>query len=87
MGFLASVTIYFQLSVLMLYHTNALHGNCSIDAAVTYTRSNIMYLFKDDKYAPWDDKADKLGNVASKSFSSDYCIKLERYGFSLVSPF
>lgn len=40
----------------------ALRSNCSLDAAVTYTWNNVMYLFKGNKYVRWGND-DYLGVV------------------------
>ena len=57
--------------------TNALRGNCSLDAAITYTWNDIMYLFKGDKYARWTND-DTLGDI-NGSFFFLYCFHRSYY--------
>ena len=51
------------IAVITFKNLEALRGNCSIDAALTYVHHNGVYFFKDDKYGPWDIDTNKLGNV------------------------
>ena len=48
------------ISVIIFKNLEALGGNCSIDAALTYVYHNGVYFFKDDKYGPWDIYTNKL---------------------------
>ena len=48
------------IAVITFKNLEALRGNCSIDAAVTYVYHNGVYFFKDDKYGPWDICNNKL---------------------------
>lgn len=48
--------------LILMKFTEALRSNCSLDAAVTYTWNNVMYLFKGNKYVRWGND-DYLGVV------------------------
>ena len=49
--------------------TNALRGNyCSLDAAVTCTWNDIMYLLKGDRYERWTEE-NTLGDINGNFFS------------------
>ena len=48
--------------LILMKFTEALRSNCSLDAAVTYTWNNVMYLFKGNKYVRWEND-DYLGVV------------------------
>ena len=52
--------------LILMKFTEALRGNCSLDAAVTYTWNNVMYFFKGSKYVPWKDD-NTLGKVEGTS--------------------
>ena len=52
--------------LILIKFTEALRGNCSLDAAVTYTWNNVMYLFKGSKYVRWEND-DTLGVVLGTS--------------------
>ena len=47
--------------------TEALRGNCSLDAAITYTWNNVMDLLEENKYVRWEDN-DTLGVVTGTSY-------------------
>ena len=58
--------------ILLVKSTTELQGNCSLDAAVSYTYNNRLYLFKGDKYARWNDVYDRIEIVDSKLYFSAY---------------
>lgn len=53
------------IAVITFKNLQALRGNCSIDAALTYVYDNGVFFFKDDNYGPWNIDTNKLGNVTS----------------------
>ena len=53
--------------IILIKFTEALRGNCSLDAAVTYTRDNVTYLFKGSKYVQWEN-GNFLGVVTGTSY-------------------
>ena len=59
--------------LILMKFTEALRGNCSLDAAVAYTWSNVMYLLKGHKYVGWEDN-DTLGVVTGTSYFLNYLI-------------
>ena len=60
------IVLFTQVTLLRLNYVGALRGNCSVDVAVTYSGNNVLYLFKGDKYARWNDAEDKLEYVNGK---------------------
>ena len=81
---------YFLINLLLLLkNATALQGNCSLDAAVTYTFNNRLYLFKGDKYVLWDDAADKVEAVRGMFYILRYLFSFipysgKRYSFSIL---
>lgn len=65
--------------LILMKFTEALRGNCSLDAAVTYTWNNVMYFFKGNKYVRWEDN-DTLGVVTG---TPDFLNVLMLFYFSL----
>ena len=71
---------YFLTNLLLLLkNTTALEGNCSLDAAVTYTFNNRLYLFKGDQYALWDNAADKVEDVRGMFYFLQYLVSFINY--------
>ena len=81
---------YFLINLLLLLkNTTALQGNCSLDATVTYTFNNRLYLFKGDKYVLWDDAGDKVEAVRGMFYILRYLFSFipysaKRYSFSIL---
>ena len=81
---------YFLTNLLLLLkNTTALQGNCLLDAALTYTFNNRLYLFKGDKYVLWDDAADKVEAVRGMFYILRYLFSFipysgKRYSFSIL---
>ena len=76
--------------LILMEFTEALRGNCSLDAAVTYTWSNVMYLFKGNKYVRWEND-DTIGVVTGMPYFLDiliffsYFLTQLRYSYLLCS--
>ena len=68
--------------MITLKNLEALRGNCSIDAALTYVYHNGVYFFKDDKYGPWDIYTNKLRFVTG-IFTFLLCFIKNRVGIAL----
>ena len=49
------------IAVITFKNLQALRGNCSIDAALTYVYDNGVFFFKDNNYGPWNIDTNKLG--------------------------
>ena len=81
---------YFLTNLLLLLeNTTALQGNCSLDAAVSYTFNNRLYLFKGDKYVLWDDEADKVEAVRGTFYFLRYLLSfitnsIKKFSFSAL---
>lgn len=54
--------------ILLVKSATALQGNCSLDAAVSYTYNNRLYLFKGEKYARWNDVHDRIEAIKCKLY-------------------
>lgn len=61
------VLTYFLITNVLPSLQEVASGNCSLDAIITYSGDNRMYLFKGDKYAVWNDTTDTLQSVGSKT--------------------
>lgn len=61
------VLTYFLITNVLPSLQEVASGNCSLDAIITYSGDNRMYLFKGDNYAVWNDTTDTLQSVGSKT--------------------
>ena len=61
------VLTYFLITFVLPSFQEAASGHCSLDAALSYTGDNRIYLFKGDKYGVWNDATDTLESVGSKA--------------------
>ena len=58
---------YFVITIVLASFQEAASGDCSLDAILSYTGDNRMYVFKGDKYGVWNDTTDTLESVGSKT--------------------
>lgn len=59
------VLAYLLMTVTFPSFQEAYSGDCSFDAALSYTGDNRIYLFKGDRYGIWDGSGDIFGSVGS----------------------
>ena len=58
---------YLLMTVTFPSFQEAYSGDCSFDAALSYTGDNRIYLFKGDRYGIWDGSGDIFGSVGNNS--------------------
>ena len=58
---------YLLIHIIQPIHQTAASDYCTVDAAISYTGNNKIYLFKDRKYARWSDETNTVKHVGGKS--------------------
>lgn len=71
-------SLFIILEYLLIYaiqpmRQTVISNYCTVDAAISYTGNNKMYLFKDRKYARWSDGKNTVKHVRGKFAQETLC--------------
>ena len=74
MHLLVTAAVFIQLTTFIPSYVTALHGNCSVDAIVSYVGNDKLYFFKGSKYGRWNDDNFTIECVKGRLWLCESCI-------------